>query len=68
MHPVYFGSAMTGAGITELISGIKELLPPAEDDVDGPVSGTVFKVERGPARRRSPTRGCSPGPCARATG
>ncbi|WP_369264655.1 GTP-binding protein [Streptomyces sp. R35] len=49
VHPVYFGSAMTGAGITELISGIKELLPPAEDDVDGPVSGTVFKVERGPA-------------------
>ncbi|WP_369251515.1 GTP-binding protein [Streptomyces sp. R41] len=49
VHPVFFGSAMTGAGIAELISGIKELLPSAEGDADGPVSGTVFKVERGPA-------------------
>ncbi|WP_369229990.1 GTP-binding protein [Streptomyces sp. R21] len=49
VHPVFFGSAMTGAGVAELIAGIKELLPAAEGDVDGPASGTVFKVERGPA-------------------
>ncbi|MFD6304515.1 GTP-binding protein, partial [Streptomyces sp. NPDC060223] len=51
VHPVYFGSAMTGAGIAELISGIKELLPTSEGEGEGegPVSGTVFKVERGPA-------------------
>ena len=49
VHPVYFGSAVTGAGVDELISGITELLPAAEGDVDGPVSGTVFKVERAPA-------------------
>ncbi|MFF4835833.1 GTP-binding protein [Streptomyces sp. NPDC001315] len=49
VHPVYFGSAMTGAGVAALISGIKELLPAADGDPDGPVSGTVFKVERGPA-------------------
>ncbi|MEU8980915.1 translation factor GTPase family protein [Streptomyces sp. NPDC048309] len=49
VHPVFFGSAMTGAGVSELIAGIRELLPAAEGDVDGPVSGTVFKVERGPA-------------------
>jgi ribosomal protection tetracycline resistance protein len=49
VHPVFFGSAVTGAGIPELIAGIKELLPAAEGDPDGPVSGTVFKVERGPA-------------------
>ncbi|MFI6490214.1 GTP-binding protein [Streptomyces sp. NPDC050564] len=49
VHPVFFGSAMTGAGIAELISGIKELLPSAEGDVDGPVSAGVFKVERGSA-------------------
>ncbi|MFI6567353.1 GTP-binding protein [Streptomyces sp. NPDC050534] len=49
VHPVYFGSAITGAGVAELITGIKELLPPAGGDPDGPVSGTVFKVERGPA-------------------
>jgi ribosomal protection tetracycline resistance protein len=49
VHPVFFGSAMTGAGVAELICGIKELLPGADGDVDGPVSGSVFKVERGPA-------------------
>jgi len=49
VHPVFFGSAITGAGVDSLIAGITELLPAAEGDVDGPVSGTVFKVERGPA-------------------
>jgi ribosomal protection tetracycline resistance protein len=49
VHPVFFGSAITGAGVDSLIKGIGELLPAAEGDVDGPVSGTVFKVERGPA-------------------
>ncbi|MEU0941599.1 translation factor GTPase family protein [Streptomyces canus] len=49
VHPVYFGSAVTGAGVPELITGIKELLPAAGGDREGPVSGTVFKVERGPA-------------------
>jgi ribosomal protection tetracycline resistance protein len=49
VHPVFFGSAITGAGVDELISGITELLPAAEGDVDGPVSGVVFKVERAPA-------------------
>ncbi|MBA3643469.1 MAG: TetM/TetW/TetO/TetS family tetracycline resistance ribosomal protection protein [Chloroflexia bacterium] len=49
VHPVCFGSAITGAGVDSLIAGIKELLPAAEGDVDEPVSGTVFKVERGSA-------------------
>ena len=49
VHPVYFGSAATGAGVDELVTGIKELLPAAGGDPGGPVSGTVFKVERGPA-------------------
>jgi ribosomal protection tetracycline resistance protein len=48
-HPVYFGSAITGAGVAALTSGITELLPAAESDACGPVSGTVFKVERGPS-------------------
>lgn len=52
VHPVFFGSAITGAGVDALIAGITELLPAAEGDVDGPVSGTVFKVERGPAREK----------------
>ncbi|MFD9606412.1 GTP-binding protein [Streptomyces sp. NPDC059970] len=48
VHPVFFGSAITGAGVDALISGVRELLPAGEGDADGPVSGTVFKVERGP--------------------
>jgi ribosomal protection tetracycline resistance protein len=48
-HPVFFGSAITGAGVDALIAGVTELLPAAAGDPDGPVSGTVFKVERGPA-------------------
>ncbi|MEV6796250.1 translation factor GTPase family protein [Streptomyces sp. NPDC051320] len=52
VHPVYFGSALTGAGVDALIAGVRELLPASEGDVDGPVSGTVFKVERGPAGER----------------
>ncbi len=49
VHPVFFGSAVTGAGVDPLITGITELLPAVDGDADGPVSGTVFKVERGPA-------------------
>jgi len=53
VHPVFFGSAITGAGVDSLIAGIKELLHPegtqAQGDADGPVSGSVFKIERGSA-------------------
>jgi len=49
VNPVYFGSAITGAGIDPLVAGITELLPVTESDVDGPASGTVFKVDRGRA-------------------
>ncbi|MEW2403158.1 translation factor GTPase family protein [Streptomyces sp. NPDC046862] len=49
VHPVFFGSAVTGAGIGELVESIRQLLPNAEGDAYGPVSGTVFKVERGAA-------------------
>jgi ribosomal protection tetracycline resistance protein len=48
-HPVYFGSAITGAGVAALQAAIADLLPAAAGDPDGPLSGTVFKVERGPA-------------------
>ncbi|MFC7546996.1 GTP-binding protein [Plantactinospora sp. GCM10030261] len=48
-YPVFVGSAITGAGVAPLVAGIRTLLPAAEGDPDGPVSGTVFKIERGPA-------------------
>jgi ribosomal protection tetracycline resistance protein len=47
VYPVFFGSALTGAGVVSLTAGIAELLPAAEGDIDGPVSGAVFKIERG---------------------
>src|SRR5438876_449899 len=46
-HPVFFGSAVTGAGVESLMTGISELLPASAGDPEGPVSGTVFKIERG---------------------
>ena len=47
VYPVFFGSARTGAGVDALSSGIVDLLPAREGDADGPLSGTVFKIERG---------------------
>jgi ribosomal protection tetracycline resistance protein len=48
IHPVFFGSAITGDGVEELMAGLTSLLPTVSEE-DGPPSGVVFKVERGPA-------------------
>jgi ribosomal protection tetracycline resistance protein len=47
-YPVFFGSAITGAGIAELVDGIAGLLP-ASAVSPGPAAGAVFKIERGQA-------------------
>ncbi len=52
VHPVFFGSARTGAGVDALMSGIAELLPAAHRDTGGPASGRVFKIERGAATEK----------------
>jgi len=51
LHPVFAGSAMTGAGVEFLTAATTELLPAADRSAEagGPVSASVFKVERGPA-------------------
>ena len=49
VHPVFLGSARTGAGVGALMAGLAELLPVAAGDAEGPVSGSVFKIERGGA-------------------
>jgi len=51
VHPVYFGSAITGAGLDALVEGITGLLPPAAGDPGADPAGTVFKVDRGDGGR-----------------
>src|SRR5689334_12956230 len=48
VYPVFLGSAVTGAGVPELMAGLAGLLPAGPGDAGGPVSGRVFKIERGP--------------------
>jgi ribosomal protection tetracycline resistance protein len=47
LHPVYFGSAITGAGVDDLVTGITTQLPPASGDPQQELNATVFKVDRG---------------------
>jgi ribosomal protection tetracycline resistance protein len=49
VHPVFVGSAKTGEGVADLMAGIAELLPESAGDDEGSASGSVFKIERGPA-------------------
>jgi ribosomal protection tetracycline resistance protein len=52
VHPVFFGSAITGEGVPALEEALVELLPAAAGDPAGPVSGRVFKIDRGRAGER----------------
>jgi ribosomal protection tetracycline resistance protein len=47
VHPVFFGSALTGAGVEEVMDGIAHLLPSQDGDREAPLSACVFKIERG---------------------
>jgi ribosomal protection tetracycline resistance protein len=47
VYPVYFGSALTGAGVKALMGGVASLLPASVGDPDGRVAASVFKIERG---------------------
>ncbi|MBH1938413.1 TetM/TetW/TetO/TetS family tetracycline resistance ribosomal protection protein [Streptomyces sp. AV19] len=46
LHPVYFGSALSGQGIDHLLDGVARWLPPARGELSGEPRGTVFAVER----------------------
>jgi ribosomal protection tetracycline resistance protein len=48
VHPVFFGSALTGSGVDSLMSAIANLLPAQSGDPDLPLSAIVFKIDRGP--------------------
>ncbi|MBF7149650.1 elongation factor G [Bacillus toyonensis] len=46
VYPIFFGSAMTGMGVTELLENISALIPAEISAQDGTLSGVVFKIER----------------------
>jgi ribosomal protection tetracycline resistance protein len=46
-QPVLFGSAITGAGVRELMGLLPVLLAPPPGKADGPASGAVFTIRRG---------------------
>ncbi|MGW7689471.1 tetracycline resistance ribosomal protection protein Otr(A) [Streptomyces asiaticus] len=45
VHPVFFGSALSGQGVGTLVEGVARLVPPAPGGAEP--RGTVFAVERG---------------------
>jgi len=52
VHPVYFGSALGGQGVAELVDGIVRLIPrPWQGGAEEP-RGTVFAVRPGPGGER----------------
>jgi len=52
VHPVFFGSAITGTGVDALMTGIAELLPAAAGTPEASLSGRVFKVDRAASGER----------------
>ena len=50
-HPLVFGSALTGAGVRDLLDTVTDLVP-HDDDPGGRAGGVVFKVERTAAGER----------------
>ncbi len=47
--PLFFGSAITGAGVDHLLRELTRLLPLAPGRADDPVSAVIFKIQRSPA-------------------
>ncbi|MES9700219.1 translation factor GTPase family protein [Bacillus sp. JJ927] len=46
VYPIFFGSAMTGIGVTELLEKLPGLIPANTSTQDETLSGVVFKIER----------------------
>ncbi len=49
VYPIFFGSAMTGIGVTELLENIPSLFPTNKSAENEILSGIVFKIEREPS-------------------
>ncbi|MEV4640076.1 translation factor GTPase family protein [Actinoplanes sp. NPDC049548] len=52
LHPLFFGSALTGEGVGDLTTGLSTLLRPARP-AGGEPRGVVFAVERAPNGERA---------------
>jgi ribosomal protection tetracycline resistance protein len=52
LHPTYFGSALNGIGVTDVISGIHRYLPPSTASSADPLHASVFKIEWSPEGQR----------------
>ena len=58
VHPVFFGSALTGAGVDAVMTGIAELLPSSTGDPDGSPAATnpsYFELSRWFSRSQKPS-------------
>jgi ribosomal protection tetracycline resistance protein len=53
VHPVFFGSAATGAGVQGLVDGLTDLLPAGSGDPHAAPCGRVFKIEAGPTGEKN---------------
>ncbi|PFZ56289.1 elongation factor G [Bacillus wiedmannii] len=49
VYPIFFGSAMTGIGVTELLEKLPVLIPANTSVQDETLSSIVFKIEREPS-------------------
>ncbi|SCM95449.1 Small GTP-binding protein domain protein [Bacillus mycoides] len=49
VYPIFFGSAMTGMGVAELLGNISALIPANKSAQNETLSGVVFKIEREPS-------------------
>ncbi|EJS69706.1 MULTISPECIES: elongation factor G [Bacillus] len=49
VYPIFFGSAMTGIGVTELLENTSTLFPANKSAENETLSGVVFKIEREPS-------------------
>lgn len=46
LYPIFFGAAMTGVGVPELLAAVGGFFPCHNDTGDTPLSAVVFKIER----------------------
>ncbi len=46
LYPIFFGSAMTGVGVAELLQGVAAFFPVNNAADQAPLSAVVFKIER----------------------